>query len=413
MTDMYDVIVVGARCAGSPTAMLLARAGHRVLLVDRASFPSDTISSHYIHPAAIARARDWGLLERVTAGCPPIHEVNWGVEGVWFTGSVPHAVAGPAYAPRRTVLDKVLLDAAAEAGADVREGFTVSDVIWQDVRVVGIRGSDGTVERARFVVGADGKRSVVARKVGAVSYDVVPSRAFWMYAYYSGMAPQQQFLYSGDGWGGSLGPTHDGLHLVMAGGRRERMTEFRTDITGNSMKVWQHIAPRVADLVQAATRESRIVGMGDLPGFYRRAWGPGWALAGDAGHHKDPVTAGGISDAWRQADLLAHALRQVLERGVAEEVALHAFEQERNAANSAFYHLTCQLAALEPVRSSQLGLYRALASNRPQADRFTAVMAGTLRPDAFWSDANIGRVLAGEPPASAPRSRGDAPLPPM
>jgi 2-polyprenyl-6-methoxyphenol hydroxylase-like FAD-dependent oxidoreductase len=169
----------------------------------------------------------------------------------------------------------------------------------------------------------------------------------------------------------------------------------------------------VADLVQAATRESRIVGMGDLPGFYRRAWGPGWALAGDAGHHKDPVTAGGISDAWRQADLLAHALRQVLERGVAEEVALHAFEQERNAANSAFYHLTCQLAALEPVRSSQLGLYRALASNRPQADRFTAVMAGTLRPDAFWSDANIGRVLAGEPPASAPRSPGDAPLPPM
>jgi flavin-dependent dehydrogenase len=401
---MYDVIVTGARCAGSPTAMLLARAGYRVLLVDRATFPSDTISSHYIHPAAIARARRWGILDGITAACPPIHEVNWGVEGVWFTGSVPHTDAGPAYAPRRTVLDKVLVDAAAEAGAEVREGFTVSDLVWQEGRVAGIRGADGTVERARFVVGADGKHSLVARKVAAEQYDVVPTRAFWMYAYYSGMPAQQQFLYSGDGWGGSLGPTHDGLHLVMAGGRRDRMTAFRTDIAANSMKVWRQIAPQVADLVEGATRESRIVGMGDLPGFYRRPWGPGWALVGDAGHHKDPVTAGGISDAWQQADLLVDALRQVFEGGVGEEVALQAFERDRNAGNSAFYRLTCQLAALDTVPASRLGLYRALTANRAQADCFTAVMAGAVRPDVFWSDENVARILAGEPPGPEPIS---------
>jgi flavin-dependent dehydrogenase len=266
--------------------------------------------------------------------------------------------------------------------------------VWLAGRVAGILGTEGSGERARFVVGADGKRSLVAREVSAELYDVVPSRAFWIYAYYSGMVPQQQLLYSADGWGGSLGPTNGGLHLVMAGGRRERMREFRTDIAGNSLEVWRQIAPQIADLVQGATRESRFFGMGDLPGFYRRPWGPGWALAGDAGHHKDPVTAGGISDAWRQADLLVNALRQILEHDVAEDAALSSFETARNAGSYPYYRLTCQLAALEKVPATRLELYRALAENRAQADCFTAVMAGALHPQVFWSEANVARLLA-------------------
>jgi flavin-dependent dehydrogenase len=396
---VYDVIIAGARCAGSPTAMLLARAGYRVLLVDRATFPSDTISTHYIHPPAMARARRWGVFDGVAATCPPIHEINWGIDGVWFTGSVPHVDGVSAYAPRRTVLDKLLLDAAAEAGAEVREGFTVRDLVWDEGRVAGIRG-DSVVERARVVVGADGKRSLVARKVMADTYDAVPTAAFWTYAYYSGIPPQQQFLYVGNGWGGSLGPTGDGLHLVMAGGRRERMAEFRTDLEANSMKVWETIAPQVADLVRIGRRETRIVGMGDLPGFYRKAHGPGWALVGDAGHHKDPVTAGGISDAWRQAELLVDALRQVFEHGVAEDAALAVFERARNVASADYYRWTCGLAALKTVPPHGLAVYGALAGNRAQANLFTAVMAGVVSQDVFWADDNVHRILAGRPPAT-------------
>lgn len=396
---MYDAIVIGARCAGSPTAMLLARAGYRVLLVDRATFPSDTISTHYIHPAAVARARRWSILDRITeTSCPPIHEVNWGVEGLWFTGSVPSCDGAPAYAPRRTVLDRILVEAAAEAGVEVRQGFAVKDLLWSDGRVAGIR-IERANERARFVIGADGKRSIVARIVAAQMYETVPTSAFWTYAYYSGMPAQQQFLFVGDGWGGSLGPTNDGLHLVMAGGRRDRMTQFRTDLEANSMKVWDSIAPQVADLVRSASRQTRIVGMGDLPGFYRKPYGPGWALVGDAGHHKDPVTAGGISDAWRQAELLVAALRQIFEHGTAEEVALGAFERARNEANSGYYRWTCRLATLETVSESRLEVYRAMVENRAQANHFTSLMAGEVAPDSFWSDDNVVRILAGEPPA--------------
>jgi flavin-dependent dehydrogenase len=139
--NRYDAIVVGARCAGSPTAMLLARRGHKVLVVDRATFPSDTVSTHLLHPPGVASLRRWGLLERLTAtGCPPIgtYAFDFGpftISGAPGTGDTPLA-----YGPRRTVLDKLLVDAAAEAGAEVREGFTVEQVILEDGRVTGVRG---------------------------------------------------------------------------------------------------------------------------------------------------------------------------------------------------------------------------------------------------------------------------------
>src|SRR5581483_9671671 len=155
--NRYDVIVVGARCAGSPTAMLLARAGYRVLAVDRATFPSDTISTHLVHPPGVAALRRWGLLDRLKAtGCPPIDTYMFDFGPFAITGSPGTEGAPVAYGPRRTVLDKLLVDAATEAGAEVREGFTVSDVVIDDGRVVGVRGHgrNGALvtERARVVV---------------------------------------------------------------------------------------------------------------------------------------------------------------------------------------------------------------------------------------------------------------------
>ncbi|HST04328.1 MAG TPA: FAD-dependent monooxygenase [Chloroflexia bacterium] len=171
---MYDVIVIGARCAGSPTAMLLARRGYRVLLLDKAGFPSDTLSTHFVQQPGIARLKRWGLLDKVIASnCPPIHALRFDVGPFALTGASPaYDGVADAYAPRRRVLDNILVEAAAQAGAELREHFTVSELLMDGDRVTGIRGhaADGVAvtERARIVIGADGMRSLVARSVQAL-----------------------------------------------------------------------------------------------------------------------------------------------------------------------------------------------------------------------------------------------------
>src|SRR5437667_4168951 len=160
MNTAYDAIIVGARCAGSPTAMLLARKGYRVLVVDRATFPSDTVSTHVMHPLGVAALVRWGLLDRLVAtGCPPIHTYTFDFGPFTLSGAPGTADAPVAYCPRRTVLDKLLVDAAVAAGADVREGFTVAEVTFDDGHVVGIKGhskgGNAVEERAKIVIGAD------------------------------------------------------------------------------------------------------------------------------------------------------------------------------------------------------------------------------------------------------------------
>ena len=177
--NRYDAIVVGGRCAGSPTAMLLARKGYKVLVVDRATFPSDTLSTHIVHPPGVASLRRWGLLDLVTStGCPPIHTYAFDFGPFTISGAPGTDETPVAYGPRRTVLDKLLVDAAAEAGAEVMEGFTVEEVLTEDGRVTGVRGHGGrggtVTERARVVVGADGRHSLVARAVRPEQYNEKP-----------------------------------------------------------------------------------------------------------------------------------------------------------------------------------------------------------------------------------------------
>ena len=223
MTTDYDAIVVGARCGGSPTAMLLARSGYRVLLVDKATFPSDTMSTHLAHPPAVAALARWGILERLEAtNCPPITRYSFDFGPVTVAGT-PRAVEGAdkAYCPRRIVLDTMLVEAAVEAGAELREGFTVEEVVIEDGRVTGIRGhakgGDTVTERAKVVVGADGKHSLVAKAVEPESYKEVPPLAPAYYAYWSGLRSDGFDTYiraeSGRGWAAI--PTHDDLTCVV------------------------------------------------------------------------------------------------------------------------------------------------------------------------------------------------------
>jgi 2-polyprenyl-6-methoxyphenol hydroxylase-like FAD-dependent oxidoreductase len=221
--DRYDMIVVGARCAGSPTAMLLARKGYKVLVVDRATFPSDTVSTHLLHPPGVAALARWGLLERLAAsGCPPIGTYVFDFGPFTISGSPGTAEAPVAYAPRRTVLDQQLVEAAAGAGAEVRQGFSVHEVLVEEGRVTGIRGHGGNgrsvTEHARVVVGADGRHSLVARTVQPHQYDEKPPLLYAYYSYWSGLAMDGRFqTWVRPDRGFAAWPTHDDLTLVIGG----------------------------------------------------------------------------------------------------------------------------------------------------------------------------------------------------
>ena len=310
---MYDAIIVGARCAGAPTAMLLASKGYRVLLVDKAAFPSDTISTHIIWPHGAEIMARWGLLERLAAtGCPPIAlDMTFDVGPFALKGGVTDANGGRGgFCPRRTILDKILVDGAVESGVELRERFTVEQLVWADDRVTGIKGrshTGGSVEeRASVVIGADGAHSYVAKAVRAPEYDVKPPLVTFYYSYYSGFEAGDVEQYVREFQGAACFPTNDGLTLIAAVWPSKRFTEVRADIEGHVRKVHES-TPSVADRLQRARREEKWVGTAGVANYFRKPYGPGWALVGDAGYDKDPLTAQGISDAFIDAEKASEA----------------------------------------------------------------------------------------------------------
>jgi 2-polyprenyl-6-methoxyphenol hydroxylase-like FAD-dependent oxidoreductase len=396
---MYDAIVVGARAAGSPTAMLLARKGYHVLLVDRASFPSDTLSTHYIHQPGIARLQRWGLLERlVSTGCPPVGALTFDV-GPFALSAAPPPSSGVAegYCPRRTVLDSLLLDAAAEAGAEVRTGVSVDELVFEDGAVVGIR-SAGHEERARVVIGADGRNSFVARTVQAPEYDARRGRTCAYYSYWAGAQGDGAELYPRDGRMIISGPTHDGLQIVVAFWPREEFNAVRANAEQSFLEAVALASP-LAERLAAGERGDRFYGIGELPFWYRKPFGSGWALVGDAGYHKDPITAQGISDAFRDAELLADALDGGFARSRPLDEALSEYERIRNEETRGLYELTYDLASLAAPPPEQQALFGALRENEEEAGRFFGVIAGTVRPDEFFAPDNIARIVGAPVPA--------------
>jgi flavin-dependent dehydrogenase len=312
MSRRYDAIVVGARCAGSPVAMLLARKGYRVLVLDKATFPSDTISTHLVHPPGVAALRRWGLLDRVTAtGCPPIDTYAFDFGPVTIVGSPGSAEEPCSYAPRRTVLDGLLVEAAVDAGAEVRQGFAVQRLEVEEGRVVGVRGhgreGPAVTENARVVIGADGRHSLVAEAVQAEIYEEKPKLQASYYSYWSGLPMDGRFETSiRPGLGFAAWPTNDDLTLIIAGWPYSEFDANRKDVEGSFLRTLEAV-PDFARRVAAATREERFAGAA-VPGYLRKPYGPGWALVGDAAYNKDFITAQGIQDAFRDAELCATAL---------------------------------------------------------------------------------------------------------
>jgi 2-polyprenyl-6-methoxyphenol hydroxylase-like FAD-dependent oxidoreductase len=394
----YDVIVVGARCAGSPTAMLLARRGYKVLVVDRATFPSDTLSTHIVHPPGVAALRSWGLLDRLTAtGCPPIDTYAFDFGPFTLAGAPGTDDSPVAYCPRRTVLDKLLVDAAAEGGAEVREGFTVEEVVVDDGRVVGIRGhgqGGATVtEHAAVVVGADGRYSLVAEAVDAERYHEKPKILQGTYSYWSGLPMDGRFeVYVRPGRGFAAAPTHDGLTLVVAGWPYGEHDANKDDIEGNYLKMFD-LAPEFAERVRGATREERFAGTA-VDNYFRKPYGPGWALVGDAGYNKDFITAQGISDALRDAELCSTAIDEALSGAQAFDDAMARYQSVRDEHVLPMFEFTCQLATLEPPPPELQQILGAANGNQEAMDGFARVNAGVTSPAEFFSEENVGRIFA-------------------
>jgi flavin-dependent dehydrogenase len=359
---MYDAIIVGSRCAGSSTGRLLAEKGHRVLMVDRAHFPSDTVSTHCVTLGGVIQLRRWGLLERVLAtNVPFVPSFTLTIGPHVFDDPLPVEEGTGTVSPRRTVLDKVLVDAAVEAGAELREGVTVTGLLRDDGGcVVGVVGRDeegkSLEERAALVIGADGTHSFVAKAAGAEVYDERTGHGSGHYAYFSGLPVDRVELSFNQGHFVGLFPTNDGQVCLFAGKDDDEFGDSRGDVDAANAATVAVGNPRLGELVKDATRESRFFAFRTIPGFFRRPWGEGWALVGDAGYHKDPVTGHGITDAFRDAELLANAVHAGLD-GTSMTDSLSEYQARRDELSRDVFETTQQVASLDWTEDSLLEIF--------------------------------------------------------
>jgi flavin-dependent dehydrogenase len=395
---MYDAIIVGARCAGSPTAMLLARKGYRVLVVDRATFPSDTFRNHGIMYPGVRKLREWGLLDRVLAtNVPLVRRVTQDMDDFSLTGTLPVVDGlGGLYAPRRKYLDNILVEAAVEAGAELREGFAVRELVWDGDKVVGIRGRShggALVEaRAPIVIGADGQYSMVARSVQAPRYNERPVLSWSYYSYWADVPIDDFLFYRQDDAVMLSFPTNDGLACVAIQAPPETFAAFRTDIEGNFARMLDRF-PALAARVHQGRRAERFQGTGDMTNFFRKPFGPGWALVGDAGYHKDPITGQGISDAFRDAALLAEAVDAGLSGNAPLLDALAVYEARRNAAAFPSYEANIQAITFGPLPAEVLGLRAALRENPEATTQYFGMLLGAISPLEFFAPENMARIM--------------------
>jgi 2-polyprenyl-6-methoxyphenol hydroxylase-like FAD-dependent oxidoreductase len=370
-----------------------------VLVVDRTALPADTVSTHYLQQYGLARLRSWGLLDEVLAtGVTPITRMTISYDDAVISGFAdPIDGISATIAPRRTALDPVLLRAAEAAGAEVRLGVTLRDLIVEDgvVRGVRLQTPDGGLveERARVVVGADGARSRVAEAVGAGTYEVVEPACFIYYSYWDGV-PDTGF-HSRIGLGRQqvgLWPTNDGRTLAAVMRTRDRYADFRRDVEKNFHEVLDQVVPDLAEQVRSGEQAERFTGIRYPDNFYRVSAGPGWALVGDAGYHKDPFTGKGISDAFIHAELLAGKIVEGFAGRPMGDV-LAEYTHLRDAGTKGAYAFTTMISDLDLSPQLQ-GLFRAVSGNEAATRQFLSMVGGGISGEEFFDPANIGQIMA-------------------
>jgi len=363
LAPRYDVVVVGARAAGAATAMLLARQGLRVLAVDRGRYGADTLSTHALMRGGVLQLHRWGLLDRVRdAGTPRVSRTtfHYGEEAFPVDIRAKDGIDG-LYAPRRIVLDAILVDAAVAAGARVVHGVRMTQLLrgfHGRVQGVELEAPDGTARRVRatWVVGADGVRSRVAREAGARTERVARAASGVVYGYTTGLDLDGYHWHYAPGVSAGVIPTNDGSACIFAAMPARRfLDEVRWDLAAGYDRVLEEVSPSLAASVRRGRRLESLRGFPGEPGHLRQAWGPGWALVGDAGYFKDPITAHGITDALRDAELLACAI------GAGTEGALFEYQQRRDELSTDLFAVTERIASYDWTLEQVQELHRSLS----------------------------------------------------
>ncbi len=352
LNSHFDAVIVGARAAGAGTALCLARQGARVLVVDRDAHGSDRMSTHALMRSGVVQLARWGVLEPLMAeGTPPVTRTTFHYPDMSHGIDIkPDFGVGHLLAPRRTVLDRVLVDAARAAGAEVRHRTHMLGLLrGAQGRVTGVKllAADQRAYQvtADIVIGADGRTSVVAEAAGAKIYHRDRHASGTVYGYFRGIRDDGFRWYFAKNAAAGVIPTNHGLSCVFASVPSVAFREtFKGDLFRGFQTILAHNAPELAEEIGRGTQEGRLTPFAGAAGFRRESHGPGWALVGDAGYFKDPATANGISDALRDAELLARA---VLRGG---ETDLAAYQAERDAISAPLCALTDQIAscALSP-----------------------------------------------------------------
>jgi 2-polyprenyl-6-methoxyphenol hydroxylase-like FAD-dependent oxidoreductase len=372
----YDAVIIGARCAGAATAMLLARAGRKVLVIDRSAYGSDTLSTHALMRTGVLQLKRWGLLPSVmAAGTPAIRKTtfHYGRESICVSIKPEHGV-GHLCAPRRTVLDSILIDAARSAGADVRHGVTLCDLQRDaDNRVIGawLTSGDGKRSGVRcdVLIGADGRQSAVARLVEAESYAQTTGVSGCVYGYFENLDRDGSHWHFVENAAAGVIPTNDGQHCVFASVPRAAFNAtFRGGVERAFLQVLQANSAELSKDVARSRRIGRLHGFAGVPGYIRQSHGPGWALVGDAGYFKDPLTAHGITDALRDAELLSCAIVD------GSATALEAYQHQRDELSRLLFQITDSIASFRWSLDEVKDLHAQLsAAMRAEAEHMAGV----------------------------------------
>ncbi|MGK5531116.1 NAD(P)/FAD-dependent oxidoreductase [Streptomyces sp. URMC 129] len=405
----FDVVVVGARCAGSSLGALLARRGLRVAVLDRAATIGFTLSSNILQADSLAFLDRLGLTGRLrAAGVRPMERVDMRLQDVRCVVGFPHRAGdvGGAACVRREVLDPLLVDAAREAGADVRLGTRVTGLLRAtDGRVTGVEvaehGGGRAVLTARLVVGADGRGSAVARLAGSRQYHVTRNERDYYWTYFEGADTGDVPTFVFHRWGDRHmlgGPADNGLYIVGVSPERHERDTFRDDLEGSVTAHAMSCEP-IAKAIASARRATRVYGIRRFSGYFREASGPGWVLLGDAGHFKDPAGGRGIGDSFHQAERLAPAVGSALAGSRPEaglDAATAAFGRWRDRTYAEYYGLAADLGVAGPIAAVVPEVVRRLHA-RGRADQVLDLLShrvtvlGVLTPARVL--AATGRML--------------------
>ena len=405
----YDVLIVGGRAAGASLAQLLARQGRQVLIADRDDFPSDTMSTHFINLAAVGALKRLGVLDDIlAAGFRRITRHRTWIDDCCFEGP-----AGPpgtfSLCPRRIVLDSALIEHAVKAGARFEQRTRVDGLLQEGGRVAGAvlqtAGGERHEVRARVVIGADGRSSKVAEWVGAAQYDAVPALRPAYYGYFQGIQPRTdatvEIMFGGDQIG-FLFPMREGEDCIAIELQPEDFDEFRSDHAA-AFEARVRRLPEMARRMQNAHLEGKLIGVKGIDNYFRKPYGPGWALTGDAGYLKDPSTGTGIGDALEQSFMLAEALGAWFE-GADWEATMSAFQQRRDQTMKPMYDITLDFTRMRDVGPAEQAMLKAVfispSMTRTVAYGMLAQLPSLLSPPAYGRTAFISRMFAPAPEAT-------------